>query len=253
MSPPARASPVSWASATRPPCINSAYATSQFWDGRAKTLEEQALGPIDNPIEMGHELEQMIQDLSKLDGYGSSSRRSSAQASRKKAWPRPSLPSSGPCSAATRPTIGSRPATRPRSPKQQQRGMSLFEDNCAMCHTPPLLSNYRFYNAGVGMDKEKPDAGRKTVTKSDRDLGKFRVPTLRDVADTAPYFHDGSAATLEEAVDLMADGGRDNPNLSTQLKAIREAKLTEADQKDIVAFLKSLSGEFPVVEEPKLP
>ena len=126
-------------------------------------------------------------------------------------------------------------------------------DDCADCHAPPLFSNYQFYNAGVGMDKEKPDEGRKDVTKKDSDRGKFRVPPLREVANTAPYFHDGSAATLEDAVALMAAGGKDNPNRLAMLKASREAKLTAEDQKDLVEFLKALSGEYPIIEPPKLP
>ena len=101
------------------------------------------------------------------------------------------------------------------------------------------------------MDKPKPDKGRMEVTKQESDLGKFRVPALREVANTAPYFHDGSAATLEDAVALMAGGGKDNANLSGQLKAVREAKLTEQDRKDLVEFLKALSGEYPIVAAPK--
>jgi len=71
------------------------------------------------------------------------------------------------------------------------------------------------------------------------------VPALREVANTAPYFHDGSCKTLEEAVALMVAGGKDNPNLSLMLKAVREKEISEQDQKDLVEFLEALSGEFP--------
>jgi cytochrome c peroxidase len=135
----------------------------------------------------------------------------------------------------------------------QKRGLKKFNDACADCHAPPLMSNYQFFNAGVGMDKKEPDPGRKKVTGRDRDLGKFRVPSLREVANTYPYFHDGSATTLEEAVALMADGGKDNPNLSGMLKVVRDEGLTADDRKDIVEFLKALSGEYPVIEPPALP
>jgi cytochrome c peroxidase len=129
----------------------------------------------------------------------------------------------------------------------------VFEDaGCSTCHTQPLFSNYRYYNAGVGADKEKPDEGRKDVTGKDSDLGKFRVVPLREVANTAPYFHDGSVDTLEGAVALMAAGGLDNPNLSAMLKAVR-GKVTEEQQKDLVEFLKALSGEYPIVDPPELP
>jgi len=79
------------------------------------------------------------------------------------------------------------------------------------------------------------------------------VPHLRNIADTAPYFHDGSAKTLEEAVALMASGGKDNPKLSSILKGVREAALTDSDKADLAAFLRALSGEFPVMDPPKLP
>ena len=133
----------------------------------------------------------------------------------------------------------------------QKRGMELFDDvGCSTCHAPPMFSNYRYYNAGVGMAKEKPDEGRKAVTGEDNDMGKFRVPSLREVANTAPYFHDGSCDTLEKAVALMAAGGIDNPNLSAVLKGIGGKSVSAEDQAAIVEFLKALSGEYPVVEPP---
>ena len=125
--------------------------------------------------------------------------------------------------------------------------------NCSGCHAPPLFSNYRFVNAGVGMDKANPDEGARKISGKDRDLGKFRVPSLRNVAELYPYFHDGSVATLEEAVGLMADGGKDNANLAATLKSVRENKLGEKDRKDMVEFLKALSGKYPVIEPPALP
>ena len=102
------------------------------------------------------------------------------------------------------------------------------------------------------MDAEVPDPGRRCVTKRSRDYGRFRVPSLREVEKTGPYFHDGSVATLEEAVALMAGGGIDNPNLSSMYKVVRLANLTEPDKKDLVEFLKALSGEYPIVEPPQL-
>ena len=207
-----------------PTVINAAYATTQFWDGRATSLEEQALGPIENPVEMGHNLDAMIQDLSKLDDYNQRFQKvfgtgitKDGVAKAIAAFERTILSGNSPYD---RYMAGDKQALN----ETQKRGMALFDDNCATCHAPPLFSNYRFINAGVGMDKEKPDEGRKNVTHQDRDLGKFRVPALREVAKTYPYFHDGSAATLEDAVDLMADGGLDNPHLSPQMKVVREAK-----------------------------
>jgi cytochrome c peroxidase len=136
----------------------------------------------------------------------------------------------------------------------QKRGMKLFEDvGCDSCHKPPLFSNYMYQNAGIGSAKPEPDKGRMSVTGNEKDLGKFRVPSLRNVAVTGPYFHDGSAATLEEAVKVMAQGGIDNPNLSSMLQQVGQAGIDEAGQQDLVEFLKALTGNIPAVEPPELP
>ena len=135
----------------------------------------------------------------------------------------------------------------------QKRGMQVFDDaGCSTCHSEPMFSNYKYYNAGVSSDKENADEGLKSVTGKDGDMGKFRVVPLREVANTGPYFHDGSVDTLEGAVAVMAGGGVDNPNLSAMLKAVR-GKVTEEQQKDLVEFLKALSGEYPIVDPPELP
>lgn len=238
--------------ANSPTVINSAYATTQFWDGRAKTLEEQALGPIENPIEMGHSLPEMIATLNGLEGYKQHfqnvfgtevTKEGIAQAIA--AFERTVLSGNSPYDKFT---AGDENALN----EAQKRGLELFNKvGCADCHTPPLFSSYDFYNAGVSI--EKNELGRKAVTNDDADLGAFRVPMLREVASTGPYFHDGSGATLEDAVALMAGGGKDNPNLSEMLKSVRDAKLTEENRKDLVEFLKALSGEYPIIDPPTLP
>jgi cytochrome c peroxidase len=236
-----------------PSVINAAYAPAQFWDGRAASLEEQATGPVENPIEMGHSMKALVAQLSAIPEYQRRFRqvfgtgvtkRGFAQAIA--AFERTVLSGDSPYDrymAGDKQALG----------EAQRRGLDLFRDNCAVCHAPPLLSNYQYYNAGVGSEQANADEGRKRVTGRPRDAGKFRVPSLRDVAATAPYFHDGSVKTLEEAVALMAGGGKDNPNLSAQLKAVRESQLTEQDRQDLVEFLKALSGKYPVISPPRLP
>lgn len=237
-----------------PSVINAAYAPAQFWDGRAATLEDQASGPVGNPIEMGHTMQAMVADFQKIPEYEKRFQKVFGTGVTEKGFVQ--------AIAAFERTVlsGDSPYDRYVTKKDanaltaaQKHGMELFENNCSMCHTPPLFSNFRYYNVGVGMNKPKPDEGRKDVTKKDADLGKFRVPALREVANTAPYFHDGSVAKLEDAVAIMTGGGKDNPNLSAQVKSIRDAKLSAADQKDLVEFLKALSGKFPVIDPPKLP
>jgi cytochrome c peroxidase len=234
-----------------PTVLNSAYAKSMFWDGRAASLEEQALGPMANPIEMAHTLDDIEKQLNEIPAYkehfqkvfGTDVTRD-GMAKAIAAFERTILSGN---SAFDKFKAGDEGALT----DVQKKGMDLFDENCAMCHSPPLFSNYMFINAGVGMDAEEPDKGRMNATEKENDLGKFRVPSLRDVANTAPYFHDGSAATLEEAVALMAAGGKDNPKLSPLMKAVGEAKLSAEDQAAIVEFLKALSGEPVKVEIPE--
>lgn len=237
-----------------PTVMNAAYATSMFWDGRAATLEEQATGPVENPIEMGHQMSDLVLQLDKIPEYHERFQKVFGTPVTKEGFAK--------AIAAFERTIlvGNSPYDRFKAgdahalTEAQKRGLALFERvGCADCHTPPLFSDYEFHNAGVGMDKPNPDPGRKEVTKNDEDMGAFRVPSLRNVADTAPYFHDGSAKTLEEAVALMAAGGKDNPHRSPDFDTVRQAKITPEQQKDLVEFLKALSGPIPQVEPPKLP
>jgi cytochrome c peroxidase len=127
--------------------------------------------------------------------------------------------------------------------KQAKRGFELFKKhNCALCHAPPLYSDTQFHNTGIGWDADKKafaDHGRMDATKDAADDGRFKTPSLREVARTAPYFHDGHAKTLDEAIDQMAAGGVKNPGLDEKLKP---AKLSKADKAAIKAFLESLSG-----------
>ena len=122
-------------------------------------------------------------------------------------------------------------------------GMNLFvgKAGCAMCHLPPLFTNRGFHNVGIGMSAETPDIGAAS-DKSFNDkarTGQFKTPTLRDVAKTAPYFHDGSVKTLKEAVALMASGGLANPHKDPTLV---DRKLSEQEIDQLVAFLESLTG-----------
>lgn len=238
-----------------PTVINAAYMTSMFWDGRMTTLEEQALGPIENPIEMGMTMEVVTANLEKIPEYKERFQKVFGTGVTKEGVAKAIAAFERTVVSGNSPYDKAEAGDKSAMSEAAQRGKAIFMDKgqCSTCHTPPTFSNGRFYNAGVGSDKAAPDVGRKKVTNSDADMGKFRVPHLRNIADTAPYFHDGSAATLEESVNLMAAGGKDNPNLSGMLKAVRDAKLTDAEKKDVVEFLKALSGEFPKTEPPKLP
>ncbi len=240
--------------ANSPTVINAAFAPAQFWDGRAKSLEEQALGPIENEIEMGHKLEDLIPELNEIAGYKERFQEvfgtdvtSDGIAKAIAAFERTVLSGNSPYDQFE---DGNEDALN----EAQKQGMKLFDDlGCSSCHAPPIFSNYKYYNAGVGSGKETPDEGRKAVTGDDKDMGKFRVPMLREVANTGPYFHDGSCDSLEKAVAMMAGGGIANDNLSVLLKGIGSKEVSAEDQANLVEFLKALSGEFPVIAPPELP
>lgn len=135
----------------------------------------------------------------------------------------------------------------------QQKGWELFMGKaaCAVCHTPPLFMNKNYHNVGIGMSAEKPDVGANAANAlgDAAKPGAFKTPTLREIAKTGPYFHDGSVATLRDAVKLMASGGLDNPHKDPLLV---DRKLSDAEIDQLTAFLEALSGNQKF-EAPTLP
>lgn len=131
-----------------------------------------------------------------------------------------------------------------------KRGLEAFKSiGCVSCHSGPLFSDYKFHNVGIGADQpDYSDFGRFEVTKVESDRGRFRTPTLRDVARTGPWFHDGSAATLDQAIAIMASGGIANPNLDP---ALAKRTPSPGELADLRAFLEALTGT-PTVEGPKV-
>ncbi|MDQ6971203.1 MAG: cytochrome c peroxidase [Mariprofundaceae bacterium] len=219
-----------------PTVLNSAFWSTQFWDGRAPLLEDQAKGPPMNPVEMADDSPEQVVARLQAAGYGrlftrvfgantlSFDNTAKAIAAFERTLLTPNAPfdlyvqGKGDISAAAR------------------RGMMKVDEiGCTGCHAGPLFTNNTFQRFAYGSDN-----GRKAVTGKDEDDHFFRVQSWRNVALTAPYFHDGSAATLDEAVRIMADKQLD-------------IKLPAADVADIVAFLNTLTGEQPQVVYPTLP
>lgn len=133
------------------------------------------------------------------------------------------------------------------------RGRELFftqKANCSACHVGANLTDEKYHNLGVGMDADEPNLGRFGQTKEEKDKGAFKTPTIRNVATTPPYMHDGSMKTLEEVVEHYAKGGTPNEWLS---KDMLKLELTDQDKKDLVAFMEACTGELPAVEEGRLP
>ena len=132
-----------------------------------------------------------------------------------------------------------------------KKGYEVFKKlECDNCHDGVLLTDMQYHNVGIGMDAEKPDVGRFKVTGKEEDTGAFKTPTLRDIAKSGPYFHNGSVATLEEAVDLMIGGGK--PNKYLDRTNLKKRKATDDEKKNLIAFLGSLTNDCQLTA-PKLP
>jgi len=237
-----------------PTIINAAYSDQQFWDGRALALEGQALGPIQNPIEMDHKLEECVTKLNKIEGYRKQFQKvfgtdvtEDGIAKAISAFERTILSGDAPYDRFKN---GDKSALSAAA----QRGMKVFfgKGQCSSCHTGHSFSDFSFHNIGVGMEKENPDLGRYEVTKVLGDKGSFKTPTLREIARTAPYMHDGRFATLAEVVDYYDKGAFNNPQLDEGIFAL---KLTPAEKADLVTFLtEGLASEsYPDIAPPKLP
>ena len=226
-----------------PTVINRAYSLAQFWDGRANSLEEQAKGPMANPIEMGNTHEAIVARLKGIAGYralfakafGSEEIDIDRTAMAIASFERTVLSGNAPYDRYKR---GDKKAMTP----EQVRGMAVFFDKakCDRCHEGANFTLNAYANLGVASDKSDPDVGRYAVTKDPRDWGVFKTPTLREIEHTAPYMHDGSLKTLEDVVEFYNKGGIKNRNLDPNLKPLN---LTDSEKRELVAFLKALSGE----------
>ncbi len=237
-----------------PTIINSGYQYFQFWDGRAKHVEGQALGPIQNPIEMDLTLEELVEKLNKIEGY---------RKAFEEVFGTP-VTSDGIAKAigAFERTVlsGNAPYDQFKQGKEDalsdaaRRGMDLFfgKAHCSACHGPPHFTDGGFHNIGVGIENDEPDVGRFAESGLGGDRGSFKTPTLREIEKTAPYMHDGSLATLEDVVEYYDRGGTPNPQLAEDIFPLN---LTDQEKADLVTFMKEglSSPDYPAIKAPELP
>lgn len=227
-----------------PASINRVFSKAQFWDGRAATLDDQSVGPLISPVEHGFiNHDEMVKKLKGIEGY----RRLFKDAFGGDI----TTDAVGKAIASFQRTIlsGNSPADRfdvggdqQALAEDAQRGLTLFRGKarCTRCHSGFNFSDEKFHNLGIGWDTNTVDLGRYMETKNPEDIGAFKTPTLREISRTAPYMHDGRFATLEDVVNFYNQGGIKNPH---QDNTIIPLELTAEEQHDLVAFLRSLSGE----------
>lgn len=232
-----------------------------YWDGRAPGLEAQALAAWKGQI--GGDPDPVCKELEAVPAY---------KAAFEKEYGGPPTPdrvvkalSSFMRTVHAAATPWDRMDAKARETSEAGKGFKVFSEvaSCTNCHLPPTFSDGLFHNVGIGYDTEKPDLGRGGFLKAQADkagraltpeeekmMGAFKTPTLRGVALSGPYFHDGRAATLEAAVDLMLQGGIKNPHLDEKLQP---KTITPAQRRQLLAFLNSLTPDGKPYQRPKLP
>ncbi len=269
-----------------PVSYNRILSSLQFWDGRAESLEAQAIGPIQNPIEMGHTHEACVICLQGIPGYakqfksvfGADTFKIEHVGQAIASFERVLVTGTSPFDygeayrvfeklseqdlaelktddAAAYAKYQAAAAAAKAHPMSDsaKHGRELFFServNCTACHVGANLTDEKYHNLGIGMDAKEPDLGRFVVTKVEADKGAFKTPTIRNVEHSAPYMHDGSLATLLDVVEHYNKGGTPNKWLSTKVKPL---KLTDAEKTDLVEFMKACSGPFPKVQSGRLP
>ena len=222
-----------------------------MWDGRAATLEEQVLLPIENELEMALPLDEAVERLASDESYrgefrsvlGTAPSRESL-ATALAAFVRRLVLAASPVDSFRAGRIGA-------LTKKERAGLWMYESRggCWRCHSGPNFTDEEFHNTGVGSVEGRPKEGRFAVTGNEGDRGAFKTPTLRGLEATAPYMHDGSLATLEEVVEFYREGGRANDRLDG---AIAPIEMTDEDASNLVAFLRALSRTGEKEPEPLL-
>lgn len=237
-----------------PTIINTGYNLIQMWDGRKASLEDQAMGPMEANVEMNMDTDRLFKWLSRNDTYRRAFR---------DAYPGKPINADtvSKAIAAFERTVVSRNSRfdrwirgdRKAMTEQEVRGFKLFvgRAGCADCHSAPNFTDDGFHNLGLASYGESnPDMGRYAQRPVKLMKGAFKTPTLRDISRTAPYFHDGSAKTLEEVIEHYNKGGVVTTNLSPNMKKL---ELCNSEKEDLAAFMKTLTSPYVHVSLPKLP
>jgi len=238
-----------------PTILNSAYERKLFWDGRANSLEKQALGPIQADVEMNMPLNKLIPKLKNIKGYvklfnkaypseGGVNKKTLAKAIA--SFERTVVSTISPFDKYA---MGNKNAIS----KKAAKGYKLFTNkaHCSDCHDKFNFTDGSFHNIGLkdGVLQGK-DLGRYNLHRRAAWYGVFKTPTLRDIAKSGPYFHDGSVKTLTEATTICGNGGRYKTSVKNKSTYIIDRHLTQTEISQIVAFMKTLTGPDMKLEIP---
>jgi cytochrome c peroxidase len=259
-------------------CFNRIFSSRQSWDGRDASLEEQVHGPVTGFVEMGMTPEDCVNRLKSIEGYRLQfdvifgrldfEAMAAALASFQRAlvtgpspWdyrrmlakyenidPKTLSPEEAPLVRRLEQCAQEHPMS-----DRALRGEALFfseRTKCHTCHSGPNLTDEAFHNVGAGMELDRPDLGRYMITGLEEDRGAFKTPTLRNVANTSPYMHNGQLGTLQDVVEWFDRGGYRHPSLD---RTVRPLEFSRDEKRDLVAFLEALTGALPPVEKSRLP
>ena len=232
-----------------PTILNVAWGERFFWDGRAQTLEEQAMGPIESNVEMNLPIEEAVKRLKKVDSY--------------QQWFTKVFGSQGITGENITKAIATfeRTVVSGQSPfdlwvegdqsaisAQAKRGFTLFNGKarCSLCHSGWNFTDNRFHDVGI----DTKDEGLKGITGNIKDTSAFKTPSLRNISQRAPYMHNGSLATLSQVIDHYITGGLSRQSLSPLMQPI---PLTSQEAEELKAFLLTLTSKDASVNLPILP
>ncbi len=237
-----------------PALYNTGFNVLQMWDGRKRSLEDQALAPMAADTEMNVDFDQMISFINSFPEYRAAFKTAYSEGVTKEKIAKALASFERTIVSDNSPFDDWIKGDASALTGDQIAGFKLFVDaekgNCAVCHNPPNFTDNGFHNIGLKVAREKPDLGRYHIRKVAVLKGAFKTPSLRSIAKSAPFFHDGTAKNLAQVMDHYLQDFTHNKGVSPALKTI---KLTAQEKQQIIAFLHSLSDRNEIPTLPVLP
>ena len=220
-----------------PSLVNLAWSTSFMWDGGVNHIEVQPLVPLTSEHEMGETMAQIVLKLNRSEFYKQKFKEAFGVTKITDQKLLHALAQFTSMLVSSNSKYDQVIAGNEQFTTEEKQGYELFKLNCALCHTEPLFTDYSFRNSGLLIDLN--DTGREKVSQDAKDRGKFKVPSLRNIAYTYPYMHDGRFSNLEDVLEFKVNGIQDSPTLDPYLK--KGIKLNTQEQKAIISFLNTLT------------